>query len=160
MSQSLSQPQTANLTPGELAAWRGLLRAHAALVKVLDGELEAAHDLPLSSYEVLLTLEQQQLRMCDLAESVLLSRSGLTRLIDRLERDGLVERRSCEDDARGAYAVLTTAGRAKLGAARETHLAGVREHFLERLSGADLAVMASFWERLALTPAATEAGCG
>ena len=70
------------------------------------------------------------MRMCDLAESVLLSRSGLTRLIDRLEREGLVARHSCQQDARGAYAGLTEAGRAKLAAVRPTHLAGVRAHFL------------------------------
>lgn len=153
---SALQPAT-NLSPPELAAWRGLLRTYAALVKLLDGELEAAHELPLSSYEVLLNLEDGQMRMCELAESVLLSRSGLTRLIDRLERDGFVERRSCEDDARGAYAVLTAAGRGKLIAARETHLAGVREHFLTHFSGEEFAVMAAFWERLASDAPASEA---
>ncbi len=150
MPTPLAQPEKAKLAPGELAAWRGLLRAHAALVKLLDSELEAAHDLSLSSYEVLLNLEHEQLRMCELAARVLLSPSGLTRLIDRLELGGLVERRSCEDDARGAYAVLTDAGGRKLAAARETHLAGVREHFLARFSDADLAVMTAFWGRLPL----------
>src|SRR5918992_628961 len=117
----------------ELRAWRGLLRAHALLVKRLDAELEAAHSLPLTSYEVLLHLADAdgcKMRMCDVAESVLLSRSGLTRLIDRLERDGLVERVSCTDDARGAFARLTDAGRRKLDAASTTHLEGIRQHFL------------------------------
>jgi DNA-binding MarR family transcriptional regulator len=86
------------LSPIELGAWRGFLRVHAALVKSLDAELASAHDLPLSSYEVLLTLEAapgHKRRMSELADSVLLSRSGMTRLVDRLERDGLLERDHC-----------------------------------------------------------------
>ena len=109
--------ETRPLDEVELRAWRGLLRAHATLDKRLDAELESAHGLPLTSYEVLLHLsksEGRKMRMCDVAESVLLSRSGLTRLVDRLERDGYVERVSCADDARGAYARLTDAGREKL----------------------------------------------
>src|SRR6201989_1560125 len=85
----------------ELRAWRGLLRAHAALTKALDADLEAAHGLPLSSYEVLMYLndaEDSRMRMCDLAASVISSRSGLTRLADRLEREGLSRRASCERD--------------------------------------------------------------
>ena len=89
------------------------------------------------------------MRMCDVAESVLLSRSGLTRLVDRLERDGLVERVSCDADARGAYAKLTDAGRAKLRAASTTHLEGVRAHFLDHFSADELAVLAEAWERVA-----------
>src|ERR1700759_3848401 len=103
------------LSAQELGAWRGLLRVHAHLVKALDSELEQAHGLPCTSYEVLLYLddaEDHRMRMCDLASCVLLSRSGLTRLIDRLEREGLVARHSCEQDARGAYARLTEAGHA------------------------------------------------
>ena len=145
----------------ELRAWRGLLRAHATLVKRLDAELEAEHALPLTSYEVLLHLAKTdgcKMRMCDIADSVLLSRSGLTRLIDRLERDGLVERASCPDDARGAYARLTDAGRAKLEGASGTHLEGVREHFLRHFEPAELAVLAEAWERVA-GPAAPAASC-
>ena len=79
-----------NLSAAELGAWRGMLRVHTALVKALDAELAAAHDLPLSSYEVLITLETapgRKRRMAELADSVLLSRSGMTRLVDRLEKD-------------------------------------------------------------------------
>ena len=85
------------LTETELAAWRGLLRVHTALVKALDAELSAAHDLPLSSYEVLITLESapnRKRRMAELADSVLLSRSGMTRLVDRLAKEELLERES------------------------------------------------------------------
>ena len=116
--------QVRPLTAPELGAWRGLLRTHAMLVKRLDAELEAAHGLPLTSYEVLLHLAdapERKMRMCDVADSVLLSRSGLTRLIDRLERDGYVERVSCADDARGAFARLTAAGEEKFRAAQQIH---------------------------------------
>jgi DNA-binding MarR family transcriptional regulator len=148
--------QERQLSEAELAAWRGLLRAHSALVKALDSELELAHGLPLSSYEVLARLgnaEGGRVRMCELAESVLLSRSGLTRLVDRLERDGLVERGSCEHDARGAFAVITATGRAELDAARATHLDGVRRHFLSCFSAAELDMLSGFWQRLPAAPA-------
>ena len=153
--------ETGPLTDRELRAWRGLLRAHALMVKHLDAELEATHGLALTSYEVLLHLHKSQdgkMRMCDVAESVLLSRSGLTRLVDRLERDGLVERVSCPDDARGAYARLTDAGRAKLEEASATHLAGVREHFLAHVGQEQLDVLGDVFE--AVAPAGGSASCG
>jgi DNA-binding MarR family transcriptional regulator len=151
-----------DLSDNELNAWRGLLRAHAALVKRLDAELEAAHGLPLSSYEVLLFLDSsdgKRMRMHDLAESALLSRSGLTRLIDRLEREQLVARVSCKTDARGAFAELTPAGARKLAAARETHLAGIREHYLEHFDEAELELLGGFFERV-VPGSATAPGCG
>ena len=144
--------QSRPLTETELGAWRGLLRTHAMLVKRLDAELEAAHGLPLTSYEVLLHLAdapERKMRMCDVADSVLLSRSGLTRLIDRLERDGYVERVSCADDARGAFARLTDEGQAKLASARSTHLDGIHEHFLQHFTGEELEFLASAWVRVA-----------
>ena len=157
------QTQTRELTERELRAWRGLLRTHALLVKRLDAELEAEHGLALTSYEVLLHLhhaEGRKMRMCDVADSVLLSRSGLTRLIDRLERDGFVERASCPDDARGAYARLTDAGEDKFRAAQGTHLAGVREHFLEHFGPEELDVLGAAWERVAgPQPAAAPPAC-
>jgi DNA-binding MarR family transcriptional regulator len=119
VSTSSTRPASLQLDERELRAWRGMLRAHAALTKALDADLEAAHGLPLSSYEVLMYLndaEGRKMRMRDLAASVILSRSGLTRLADRLEREGLIRRESCDDDARGAYAVLTPAGAEKRGA--------------------------------------------
>jgi DNA-binding MarR family transcriptional regulator len=135
----------------ELRAWRGMLRAHAALTKALDADLDAAHGLPLSSYEVLLYLndaEDRRMRMRDLAASVILSRSGLTRLADRLEREGLIRRESCPSDARGAFAVLTPAGAEMLAAARTTHLAGVRSLFLRHFSDAELDVLGDAWDRV------------
>jgi DNA-binding MarR family transcriptional regulator len=140
------------LSEGELRAWRGLKRAHASLAKRVDAELERTHGLPLSTYEVLHHLVESsggRMRMCDLAEQAQLSRSGLTRLADRLEREGLLERCSCEHDARGAYACLTDLGRARLRAARGTHLAVVREQFLSRFSEDELGALAEIWERIA-----------
>src|SRR3954462_11292256 len=96
----------------ELRAWHGMLRVHATLTKALDAELDAAHGLPLSSYEVLMNLadaDGERMRMSDLATMVILSRSGLTRLVDRLEREGLIGRESCPSDARGSFATLTAA---------------------------------------------------
>jgi DNA-binding MarR family transcriptional regulator len=144
-------PDSRQLDERELRAWRGMLRAHAALTKALDTDLDAAHDLPLSSYEVLMYLndaEGRRMRMRDLAASVILSRSGLTRLADRLEREGLIRRESCPSDARGAFAVLTPAGAEKLAAARTTHLAGVRSLFLQHFSEAELDALAEAWERV------------
>ena len=144
-------PATDSLSAVELRAWRGMLRTHAALTKALDADLEAEHGLPLSSYEVLLHLagaDAQHMRMSDLADSVILSRSGLTRLVDRMEREGLLARESCPSDARGSYARLTDAGRAKLDAARRTHLTGVRSRFVDHLSHVELETLGTCWERV------------
>lgn len=139
------------LAPLELGAWRGFLRTHALLFQELDAELSAAHALPLRSYEVLLFLNDSpagEMRMAELAETVLLSRSGLTRLVDRLERDGLVRREACPGDARGLNAVITPAGRRRFAAARRTHLEGVRRLFLDRLSEDEQRQLAELWDRL------------
>ena len=139
------------LTRDELAAWRGLLRVHAALTKALDAELMREHELPLSSYEVLLFLAEApegRLRMSELADGVLLSRSGLTRLVDRMERDGLLQRERCEEDQRGLYAEITDKGRQMFADARKTHLGGVRERFLDRLSPGDQRSLAVLWEKV------------
>jgi DNA-binding MarR family transcriptional regulator len=135
----------------ELAAWRGLLRVHAEMTRALDAELTRRHGLPLTSYEVLLYLADApggRMRMAELADSVLLSRSGLTRLVDRLERDGLLTREQCEDDARGWFAAITDTGRAVFDEARATHLAGVRERFLSRFSRDELRVLGDLWEKV------------
>jgi DNA-binding MarR family transcriptional regulator len=140
------------LSEGESRAWRGFLRAHACLAKRLDAELERAHGLPMSSYEVLHRLEDAsggRMRMCDLAEQAQLSRSGLTRLADRLEREELLERCSCEHDARGSYACLTDTGRERLEEARSTHVVVMREHFFSHFSEGELRTMATMWERIA-----------
>ena len=144
-------PRLEELSPAELGAWRGLLRVHTALVRELDAELEAAHDLPLSSYDVLINLRSapgRRLRMAELADCVLLSRSGVTRLVDRLVRDGLIVRDTCESDGRGSFAVLTEEGEELLARARPTHLAGVRELFLRHFTDSELRTLAGFWEKV------------
>jgi DNA-binding MarR family transcriptional regulator len=147
-----SAPREQSLSEEEMDAWRGLLRAHSSLAKRLDSALEGMHELPLRAYEVLNYLQdtpQGKMRMCDLAEQAQLSRSGLTRLVDRMEREGLLTRCSCEHDARGAYACLTDAGRVRLGNARVTHLSVVREHFLSRFSEHELMTLTEMWNRIA-----------
>ncbi|HVL97109.1 MAG TPA: MarR family transcriptional regulator [Solirubrobacteraceae bacterium] len=142
---------THELTAAELAAWRGFLRVHAAITKQLDAELERELNLPLSSYEVLINLAaapNQRLRMAELADRTLLSRSGMTRLVDRLERDGLLKRQNCASDARGSFAVLTEAGRALLARARPAHLESVRRSFLQHLEDDDYPRLAALWERV------------
>jgi DNA-binding MarR family transcriptional regulator len=158
MAPSATRTAPDRLDSAELRAWRGLLKAHASLVKRLDAQLEAEHGLPLTSYEVLVRLEDAdgcKMRMHDIASSVWLSRSGLTRLIDRLERDGLVNRTSCAQDARGAFACLTDTGRQKLAEARTTHMQGVRELFLSRFSEPELEAFSEMWERVV----PEDAGC-
>jgi DNA-binding MarR family transcriptional regulator len=147
-------PETADdvqLDERELAAWRGLLVTHRQVVAQLDDELEREHGLPLGSYEVLLYLAEapdHALRMGELADQLLLSRSGLTRLVDRLAAQGLVERHSCDSDRRGTYARLTEAGLARFNEARPTHLCGVRRHFLDHIPQRDLDRLAAIWERV------------
>src|SRR3954468_6037203 len=146
--QSTTAPRFSEL---ELDAWRGFLRTHATLVRELDDELTERHGLPVSSYDVLVQLDEApggMLRMSHLADAVLLSRSGLTRLVTRLEGQGLIERQDCKNDARGAFAVITGEGRRRLNEARATHRAGVRERFLDRLSERDQRALAKVWSRL------------
>jgi DNA-binding MarR family transcriptional regulator len=128
-----------------------MLRAHAALVRELDAELAREHDMPLSSYEVLLFLNDSddgRMRMSELADSALLSRSGLTRLVDRLERQGLLKRERCESDARGWFAEITPDGRRAFGEARKTHLDGVRRVFLDHFSRDELRTLGGLWQKL------------
>jgi DNA-binding MarR family transcriptional regulator len=141
----------AGLSDLEMEAWAGFLRAHATLVRELDEELARAHGLPLSHYDVLIQLSTApagQMRMSQLADAVLLSRSGLSRLVARLVDQNLVERQECESDGRGALATLTDAGRERLEEARETHRAGVRARFLGRLSESQQRQLGAAWKRI------------
>jgi DNA-binding MarR family transcriptional regulator len=138
------------LTSDELVAWAGFLRVHGEITHALDADL-AAHGISLSDYDVLVFLAnapERRLRMSELAESVLITQSGITRLVDRLVARGLVERQRCSEDRRGSFAVLTDRGVTTLDAARGRHLDGVRERFLDRLHPDDLAALAAAWERL------------
>ena len=141
-----------------LEPWRQFLMAHARLSRRLDDELRADHDLSLAEYDALLTIAEapgRRIRMRQLADRVILSKSGVTRLVDRLVIDGLVERSACETDARGAEAVLTQTGLERLRAASQTHLRGIEHHFLDAIDADDLPVL----ER-ALTSLADRAGPG
>jgi DNA-binding MarR family transcriptional regulator len=136
------------LTDDQLAAWSGFLMGHAQIVRVLDAELEREHGLSLSSYDVLIQLSlvpDRRLRMFELADAIVLSRSGLTRLVDRLERAGLVERERGEADPRQMYARLTERGLEVLADATPTHIAGIKERFLERLSDEQTKQLAAIW---------------
>jgi DNA-binding MarR family transcriptional regulator len=127
-----------------LRSWRAFLEAHARVSRRLDEELRAEHGLSLAEYDALLQLAEapdHRLRMNQLADRVILSRSGITRLIDRLEVDGLVTRAHCKSDARGAEAVLTPTGSERLRGAARTHLRGIDEHFLSIVASADLNVL-------------------
>ncbi len=127
-----------------LSAWRAFLRAHARAVRELERELQTEEQLALTDYDVLVQLAtagERRLRMSELADALLLSRSGATRLIDRLVAEGLVERVSCESDRRGQWAALTPVGYDRLRHASPTHLRGVATHFLDRLSTVDLAAL-------------------
>jgi len=133
------------LSAREMAAWHALIRSHSRIVRVLEAELEAEHELSLPAYEVLAHLSEasgRRLRMSDLATCAVLTPSGLTRLVDKLATDGLVERTRCDADARVVYAQLTDQGAAKLADAYPTHLRGVREHYIDQLSAAQLAAVA------------------
>ena len=124
--------------------WRAFLQAHARVTRRLDEELRAEHDLSLAEYDALLSIAEapdRRIRMRQLADRVILSKSGVTRLIDRLVLDGLVQRDACLSDARGAEAVLTAAGLDRLRRASRTHLRGIDEHFLAAVGDDDLSVI-------------------
>lgn len=146
---------TRQLADAELDAWRGFLTTHADLVRRLDAELMASHGLSLAAYDALLFLHRapgQRLRMTDLGREVLFSPSGISRLIDRLERERLVRRVAGAGDGRERLAELTDLGRERLRAAAVTHVAGIRRLFLERFSSEELTQMSSFWERIRTGP--------
>jgi DNA-binding MarR family transcriptional regulator len=145
-----------------LDAWARLLRGHAAITRALSAELEAEHCLTINDYEALFLLsraEEGRLRRVDLAERLLLTASGVTRLLDGLERAGLVERGFCASDRRVTYAVLTEAGRARLEEASASHLAGVRAFLEERFSGDELDQLAELLGRLPEAAGATGEDC-
>jgi DNA-binding MarR family transcriptional regulator len=125
-----------------LQAWRALLRAQAGLACSLERELMAAEGLPLAWYEVLLVLDrdpQGAVRLQRLIDAVLMTKSGVSRLVDRMETAGLVSRSGCPSDRRGAYAVITDLGRQKLGRATPIHAAGIDRHLASILDAGQAA---------------------
>lgn len=156
-AQTLSELGLGNvaLDADGLAAWRSFLRGHATVTRALEAELIIGHGLSLAGYDVLMRLAEspdRQVRMTELADAVLLSRSGVTRLIDRLERAGLVSRCRVREDGRGVAASLTDQGLARLRAASVTHLAGVTRYFVDRLDRSDLTHLRRIGIRLTAQP--------
>lgn len=135
----------------QMAAWRAFLTAHARITDELARELKERLGLPLTWYDVLVQLseaEDHRLRMQELAGKVLLSKSGLTRLIDRMEREGLVRRYPCADDRRGTWAQMTDAGYTVIERSAPTHLKGIREHFADIVEDDEAEVIAAALKRV------------
>jgi len=139
------------LKPAEMRAWRAFLDAQASLLRRLGDDLVKEEDITLAEYDVLVQLSfapDDRLRMTELSDRVRLSPSGLTRLVDRLVRTGLVKRGRCASDRRGSFAILTSAGKVRLRRASPIHLRGIREHFSKHLSPAQLTAVAEALEPL------------
>lgn len=137
-----------------VAAWRALSRAHTTLADALEDRLSDEHDLPLLSYEVLARLDEAEgarLRMQELAEVLPLSKSGLTRLVDRMEAAGLLQREECSEDRRGTFACLTRPGRETLSTAGQGHLAVLEDRLADRLTDEELATLRELLDRVART---------
>ncbi|HEY9408738.1 MAG TPA: MarR family transcriptional regulator [Jiangellaceae bacterium] len=139
------------VTPEELEVWRTFIRVHAQVLRRLEADLVERHGLPLAWYDVLVRLleaDERRLRMTELADRVMLSPSGLTRLVDRMVDEGLVRREQAERDGRGFYAVLTDVGYERLREATGTHLRGVREYVISRFEPDELAQMSELLRRI------------
>jgi DNA-binding MarR family transcriptional regulator len=158
---------TVTATQRQLESWVAFLRAHAAITRELSAQLQREHGLTLNDYEVLLHLSHSEggrMRRVDLAQRVVLTASGITRLLEGLERAGYVCKETCASDARVSYAKLTEQGEAKLHAAAATHLRGIDDQFLSRYSGSELATLAELLGRLPVTgsdcaPSVSDAPC-
>lgn len=150
---TLARPVTKRrLSPAELRAWRAFLRSHATVSRSLERALEGS-DLTLAGYGVLVVLSEapeQRLRLHEIAERIGLTKSGLTRLIDRLEVRGYVERHACELDRRGQYAVVTAAGRRAFRRAAPAHLGAIAAQFADHLTAPELNTLTRTLERVAL----------
>jgi len=143
----------AGLSPAGFDAWRSFLRAHSRLMRKFDQDLRDQHGVTLGDFDVLVQLAEAaggRLRMCELADAVLLSPSGLSRRVDRLERAGMVERRRASADARNVEAKLTPAGKRLLRRLRHTHRGGVRDELEGRFDADELETLAELLGRLAV----------
>lgn len=145
-----------------MRAWRAFIETAITLLATLDNELQAAHGLSAGDYEVLVNLSEapeHSMRMIDLASRLHLSPSGITRRIDGLVKADLVERRRCENDRRGSYAVLTKTGMKTMETVAPTHVRGVREHFIDRLNANELEQLARALSKIEIDPSAAAGGC-
>jgi DNA-binding MarR family transcriptional regulator len=151
ITQDMATTAAEDLDGVALEAWRSYLQSHASILRELDAELVAEHGMTTRDYEVLLYLAQapeRRLAMSALAERTMLTRSGITRLIDGLVACGLIERVSCSEDARISYAALTESGYEKLRQAGCTHIASIRRLFLAHFSASEIEQLASLLARL------------
>jgi DNA-binding MarR family transcriptional regulator len=151
---AIDPPPSDEFTDHELTAWRGMLQVHARVTQQLDAQMRAEHGISVSAYEVLMFLADapdHRLRMADIAQRVLLSRSGCTRLVDRLVKEGYVTRCAAHTDGRGLFAQLTDAGVEKVTAARRTHREGVRQYLLNHLTTTDQIALGDTWTRFLAT---------
>ncbi len=149
----------APLSPAQARAWLGLLATHAGITRRIDASLRAKHHLGLTAYEIMLQLAQApacQLRMSELAAGGPLTLSGVSRMVDRLERDGLVRREATTEDRRVARATLTQAGVERLRAAHQTYTSAIHRLFLDHLSEQEIATLGACWERLSGHPPASD----
>lgn len=139
----------------EQATWRAFIRAHATVTRRLEHELVDAGGLTLSDLDVLATLEREpsrELRLSELADRVLLTKSGVTRLVDRLESEGYLTRRVCPSDRRGQLAAVTAPGRRALRRAMATHVRGIAAAFADHVRGDERSVLLAVLERIAAQP--------
>jgi DNA-binding MarR family transcriptional regulator len=137
-----------------MAAWSGFLWAHAHLVRALDSELEREHGIPLATFDVLFQLSiavNHGLRMSELADTIVLTRTGLTDLVDRLESDGLVDRERSENDPSDIAVRITDRGLDMLALVTQTHIAGIKKYFLQSLSKKQTQQLAIIWQALKLS---------
>jgi DNA-binding MarR family transcriptional regulator len=140
-----------DLSPEEFAVWAGFMHTHDALARGLDADLRAAHNLTLSEFKLLFWLSHEacaQMHLAELAETVMLSPSGLSRAIERLQERGLVRRQRSDDDRRSAFVVPTEGGAELLSQATATQAAGIRRRFLERLTPEELQTLGAVWLRV------------
>jgi DNA-binding MarR family transcriptional regulator len=160
-----AQPPALAASDPRIETWRTFLHVHARLIRRMDDELQAAHGISFAEYDALLQLANapgRRLRMSVLADRVLLSRSGITRLVDRLVAAGMVERSACVTDARGAEATLTPHGLERLRAASRTHLDGVERYFLGVMDEGERAALGGALDRIEGSlgaPGAAEPAC-
>ena len=142
---------TTPITSPAMDVFARLLRSHAAVTRLLNSQLQEEHGLTINAYEALLRLsraEDDRMRRIDLAESLLLTASGITRLLEGLERSGLIANEQCDSDKRVSYPVLTEKGRAKLLAASESHIGAVRALLGERFTDEELQALTALLDRL------------
>ena len=159
MATARARARAPELSDEQFDAWKAFLRAQAELIRTLDRELEAEQGLPITFFDVLVQLSAAggRLRMSELADAVLLSRSGVTRLVDRMVRAGLVRREECPEDRRSLYAALTPKGTRALEGALPVHVQGIAHHFGRHLSDEEAKTIAAALGRMAPSPDGDEA---